>query len=163
MNDGLPDLLHLRTRVGRPRDSRAALSRSWHPDEKTFHGGNYARPHPEFYHNTSLKETRAPEHGDFDVIESVLPRAKQRGMRLICSCEDALDGVKGKCLIYPGIDIGIPTGGDSRKASPEDTYAATMAALKAGAWLILSRKYSEMKLANLSAAGRAVREFRKAG
>lgn len=133
-------------------------------DEKTFHGGNYARPHPEFYGDTSLKATRAPEHGDFDVIESVLPRAKQRGMRVICSCEDALDGVKEKCLIYPGIDIGIPTGGDSRKASPEDTYAATMAALKAGAHgLILSRKYSEMNLANLCAAGRAVREFRQAG
>lgn len=74
----------------------------------------------------------------------------------------ALDGVKGKCLIYPGIDIGIPAGKDSRKASPADTYAATMAALKAGAHgLILSRKYSEMNLANLSAAARAVRDFRK--
>ena len=51
-------------------------------DEKTFHGGNYATPHPEF---------------------------------------------------YPGIDIGIPTGTKSRKASPEDTCAAVAAALKAGA------------------------------
>jgi hypothetical protein len=43
-----------------------------------------------------------------------------------------------------------------------DTYAATLAALKAGAHgVILSRKYSEMRLANLSAAGRAVRETRK--
>ena len=30
-------------------------------DEKTFHGGNYATPHPEFYKNTALKQTRAPE------------------------------------------------------------------------------------------------------
>ncbi len=71
----------------------------------------------------------------------------------------ALAGVKGKCRILPGIDIGIPTGRDSRKASPEDTYAATTAALKAGAdGLILSRKYSEMRLANIAAAGKAVRE-----
>ncbi len=71
----------------------------------------------------------------------------------------ALAGVKGKCQVLPGIDIGIPTGNESRKASPDDTHAAVAAALRAGAdGLILSRKYSEMNLANLSAAGRAVRD-----
>jgi hypothetical protein len=69
----------------------------------------------------------------------------------------ALDGVGGKCHVLPGIDIGIPAGARSRKASPEDTYAAVAAALRAGAdGLVLSRKYSEMRLENLSAAGRAV-------
>ncbi len=72
----------------------------------------------------------------------------------------ALAGVRGRCRVYPGIDIGIPTGKSSRRASPEDTYAAAKAALQAGAdGLILSRKYSEMRVANLSAAGRAIREF----
>jgi hypothetical protein len=67
--------------------------------------------------------------------------------------------VAGKCRVLPGIDIGIPTGPDSRKASPEDTYAAVAAALKAGAdGVVLSRKYSEMRLENLAAAGRAVRD-----
>jgi len=62
--------------------------------------------------------------------------------------------------VLAGIDIGIPTSRQSRKASPEDTYAAVAAALKAGAdGVILSRKYSEMQLANLSAAGKAVREY----
>ena len=71
----------------------------------------------------------------------------------------ALAGVQGRCMVFPGIDIGIPTAKSSRKASPEDTYAAVAAALKAGAdGLILSRKYSEMLLANLAAAGRAVRD-----
>jgi len=74
----------------------------------------------------------------------------------------ALAGVQGKCMVLPGIDLGIPTGKNSRKASPEDTYAAVAAALKAGAdGLILSRKYSEMPLANLAAAGRAVRDGAK--
>jgi hypothetical protein len=74
----------------------------------------------------------------------------------------ALAGVQSKCSILPGIDIGIPTGRNSRKASPEDTYAAVAAALKAGAdGLILSRKYSEMQLANLTEAGRAFREAAK--
>ena len=73
----------------------------------------------------------------------------------------ALAGVQGKCRILPGIDIGIPVGKNSRKASPDDTHAATAAALKAGAHgVIFSRKYSEMQLANLEAAGRAVREFK---
>ncbi|NLH71490.1 MAG: hypothetical protein GX456_00385 [Verrucomicrobia bacterium] len=71
----------------------------------------------------------------------------------------ALTGVQGMCKVYPGIDIGIPTGKNSRKASPDDTYAAVAAALNAGAdGLILSRKYSEMPLVNLAAAGRAVRD-----
>lgn len=71
----------------------------------------------------------------------------------------ALAGVQGKCKVLPGIDIGIPTGRNSRKASAEDTYAAVAAALKAGAdGVILSRKYSEMLLANVSAAGKAVRD-----
>jgi hypothetical protein len=71
----------------------------------------------------------------------------------------ALAGVEGKCRILPGIDIGIPTGPRSRKASPDDTYAAVAAALKAEAdGLVLSRKYSEMRLDNLAAAGRAVKD-----
>jgi hypothetical protein len=71
----------------------------------------------------------------------------------------AIKGVEGKCKILPGIDIGIPTGPRSRKASPDDTYGAVSAALKAGAdGVILSRKYSEMRLANLAAAGKAVRD-----
>ena len=73
----------------------------------------------------------------------------------------ALAGVQGKCKILPGIDIDLPTGANSRKAAPDDTYAATAAGLKAGAdGLLYSRKYSEMRLANLAAAGRAVRDFK---
>ncbi|HXB06925.1 MAG TPA: hypothetical protein VNW04_07415 [Puia sp.] len=68
-------------------------------------------------------------------------------------------GVNGKCRILPGIDINIPTGEKSRKASPDDTYQAVMGAFKGDAdGVILSRKYSEMRLDNLAAAGRAVRE-----
>jgi hypothetical protein len=74
----------------------------------------------------------------------------------------ALDGVKGKCPILPGIDIGIPTGKNSHKQTPDDVYQATAAAYKAGAnGVILSRKYSEMKLEDIDAAGRAIREATK--
>ena len=57
-------------------------------DEKTFHGGNYATPHAEFYRNTVLNQTRAPEHGDLDIVAAVLPAAKKRRMRVFCSIED---------------------------------------------------------------------------
>jgi hypothetical protein len=72
----------------------------------------------------------------------------------------SLEGVKGQCKIYPGIDIDIPTNKGEKETSPEDVHAATLAALKAGAeGVVFSRKYSEMRLANLSGGGAAVREF----
>jgi hypothetical protein len=89
-------------------------------DEKRFHGGNYATPHPQFYRNTVLKDTRAPDHGDLDIVATVLPAAKKRGMRLFCSIEDVfrgdVPGVKevvevdlqgrrggGLCLCHPDV------------------------------------------------------------
>jgi len=90
---------------------------------------------------------------------SELPKAGLSPDYVERETQRAIAGVKGKCRMLPGIDIGIPTGRNSRKASPEDTYAAVAAALKAGAdGVILSRKYSEMELANLSGAGKAVRD-----
>src|SRR3954470_12509779 len=31
-----------------------------------FHGGNFATPHAKFYERTTLKQTKAPDHGDYD-------------------------------------------------------------------------------------------------
>jgi len=53
-----------------------------------FHGGNFATPHPRFYANTVLKQMRAPDHGDLDILAEVIPAAKKRGMRVICWLED---------------------------------------------------------------------------
>jgi hypothetical protein len=70
--------------------------------------------------------------------------------------------VNGQCKIYPGIDIDIPTEKNEKKTTPDDVYAATTEALKAGAdGVIFSRKYSEMRLANLAGGGKAVRDFSK--
>jgi hypothetical protein len=73
----------------------------------------------------------------------------------------ALDGVAGtKTLIWPGIDIDIPTEPANSKCTPRSVGEAVRAALRAGAsGIILSRKYSEMRLANLSGAGDAIREW----
>ncbi len=72
----------------------------------------------------------------------------------------AREGLAGaKTQLWPGIDIDIPTGQASSKSTPEGTRDAVRAALRAGAdGVLLSRKYSEMKLGNLRGAGLAIRE-----
>src|SRR5262245_9375676 len=57
-------------------------------DTATFRGGNYATPHPQYYKNTSLTPERAPDHPNYDVLADVLPRAHQRGMKVIAWFED---------------------------------------------------------------------------
>src|SRR6476660_686930 len=49
-------------------------------DTGTFHGGSYTNVHPQYYKDTVLKDFRAPEFGNFDVLEAVLPAARKRGM-----------------------------------------------------------------------------------
>jgi hypothetical protein len=77
----------------------------------------------------------------------------------------AVAGVRDSATkIWPGIEIDIPTGEKEKKTTPEDVYAAVKATFEAGAHgIILSRKYSEMRLDNLRAAGRAIREVSKRG
>ncbi len=57
-------------------------------DSDTFHGGSYAAIHEKYYANTPLKNLRAPDLGTYDVLESVLPAARKRGMKNIAWFED---------------------------------------------------------------------------
>ena len=74
----------------------------------------------------------------------------------------ALEGVAGtKTQIWPGLDIDIPTEENNSKRTPQSVKDTVTAAFRAGApGIILSRKYSEMKLTNLSGAGDAIRELK---
>lgn len=74
----------------------------------------------------------------------------------------ALAGVAGsKTQIWAGIDVDIPTEPANSKRTPQSVKEAVMAALRAGApGVILSRKYSEMRLADLGGAGEAIRELK---
>jgi len=76
----------------------------------------------------------------------------------------AMDGAAGtKTLIWPGIDIDIPTNANHSKCTPQGTKDAVAAAFRAGVpGVVLSRKYSEMRLANLSGAGEAIKELKLA-
>jgi hypothetical protein len=57
-------------------------------DTDTFKGGSYTRTHPEYYRDTVLKDFRATDLGEFDVLASVLPLARKRGTKTICWFED---------------------------------------------------------------------------
>ncbi|MEP6493538.1 MAG: hypothetical protein ABJF01_12715 [bacterium] len=62
--------------------------------------------------------------------------------------------------IWPGIDVDIPTAATSKKTTPDDVYQSVKAAFEGGAHgVLLSRKYSEMRLDNIRGAGRAIREL----
>src|SRR5689334_3107685 len=57
-------------------------------DTATFKGGSYTRVHPQYYKDTVIQNFRAPDFGDYDVLEAVLPEARKRGMKTVCWFED---------------------------------------------------------------------------
>jgi hypothetical protein len=88
-----------------------------------------------------------------------LPTAGLSSNYVLRETRRAVAGVRGTTKIWPGIEIDIPTGEKEKKTTPEDVYEAVKATFDGGAHgIILSRKYSEMRLDNLRAAGRAIRE-----
>ncbi len=102
---------------------------------------------------------------------SELPRAGFSAEYVARETKRALEGVDGRCEIWPGIDIDIPSGRgmtldisdgtegtpDGRDESPKDVEGAVVAAFEAGAQgVVLSRKYSEMRLKNLEGVGSAL-------
>ena len=63
-------------------------------------------------------------------------------------------------LLWPGIDIDIPTAKGNIKCTPDGVKDAVLAAFHGGSdGVLLSRKYSEMRLENLKGAGAAIREL----
>ena len=57
-------------------------------DVNSFHGGNYATPHPQYYKDTVIRPEHAPDHGNLDILAEVLPAAKRRGMKVVAWMED---------------------------------------------------------------------------
>jgi len=98
------------------------------------------------------------KEGSYDQI----PRTGLSPDYVLHETKRAREGVANtNTLIWPGIDIDIPTEPSNSKCTQQSVKAAVLAALRAGApGVILSRKYSEMRLANLSGAGDAVREWK---
>ncbi len=65
----------------------------------------------------------------------------------------------GKAKVYPGIGFDVPWNGQHYPSDPEKVYQAVLKGFEAGAdGILISREYDEMRLANLKAVGRAVRQ-----
>jgi hypothetical protein len=71
----------------------------------------------------------------------------------------AIAGSQGEVKIYPGLDIDVPTEATDHRTKPDDVRQAIHGAFGAGAnGVVLSTRYEEMWLANLTAAGDTLRE-----
>lgn len=57
-------------------------------DTATFHGGDYASVHPQYYRDSVFRDFRAPDVGNFDILGDVAPKAKARGIKSYCWFED---------------------------------------------------------------------------
>jgi len=103
-------------------------------------------------------------YGDGEPAYDAVRTAGLKGDYVLRETRRAVGAVTaGKTRILPGIDIDIPTAAGESKSTPGDVKAAVRQAFEGGAdGVILSRKYSEMRLANLAAAGEGVREFGRA-
>jgi hypothetical protein len=72
--------------------------------------------------------------------------------------------VAGRAKIYSGIGIDIPANNKTFPSNPEGVYEAVRKAFEAGAsGVLISREYDEMRIPNLKAVGKAVRDLPKAG
>jgi len=68
----------------------------------------------------------------------------------------------GRTKIYPGIGFDVPWGSNHVEADPEKVYECVVKAFEAGAdGIVVSREYEEMRVPNLKAVGRAVRNIVK--
>jgi hypothetical protein len=67
---------------------------------------------------------------------------------------------EGKTRIYTGIGFDVPWGNRHLDADPEVVYQCVRKAFEAGAnGIVVSREYEEMRVPNLRAVGRAIREL----
>ena len=115
---------------------------------------------------TNGRETVALDYEAYPAMaEKKMAEIPQTGLssdyvfREALRAREALDEAGAKTQLWPGIDIDIPTAADHSKSTPNGTRDAVLAAFRAGSdGVLLSRKYSEMKLANLRGAGTAIRE-----
>ena len=54
-------------------------------DQDQYRGGSFATMHPQYYKDVGVNplDLRAPDHGDFDLFEAVIPEARKRGIKIV--------------------------------------------------------------------------------
>jgi hypothetical protein len=67
---------------------------------------------------------------------------------------------EGKTKIYTGIGFDVPWGNTHLDADPEEVYQTVLKSFDAGAaGIVVSREYEEMRVPNLRAVGRAIKDL----
>lgn len=75
---------------GRAEPGRAFPDHGVREHEPDWRGGNYAKIHPEYYANTILGPAGgAPEYPGWDMLETVIPEAKRRGMKSFAMIDES--------------------------------------------------------------------------
>lgn len=98
-------------------------------DTATFHGGNFATPHPQYYKDTALTPEKAPDlspeqilavtHDVMQYHDRPLGELAASGLGadyVLRETRRAIAGAGPTLKIWPGIDIDIPTAATSKKA-----------------------------------------------
>jgi hypothetical protein len=57
---------------------------------------------PQYYRNTVIQDTKAPDHRNVDILELVLPSAKKRGVKVFTWSEDVLESCRTQRRKNPG-------------------------------------------------------------
>jgi hypothetical protein len=104
-------------------------------DTDTFHGGNYATPHPQYYRNTALVPEKAPDHPGYDVLADVIPKARARNMKVVAWFEDVLRYTSA--ISAPGFDKAR----EVVLAGPESDFACSRNPNTRQFWLGLVEDY----------------------
>jgi hypothetical protein len=69
---------------------------------------------------------------------------------------------EGRTKIYTGVGFDVPWGSRTYPSDPENVYQAVLKSFEAGAdGIVVSREYEEMRVPNLKAVGRAIRDLEK--
>ena len=144
---------------GLPDTDFDALFTTDKPVVFAFHG------YPWLIHRLTYKRSN---HDNFHVrgykdegTHAQIPKTGLSADYVYREAKRAREGLAGaKTQLWPGIDVDVPTATEHSKCTPDGVRDAVLAAFHGGAdGVILSRKYSEMKLANLAGAGQAIQEL----
>jgi len=82
------DFTYGRGLAGRQIPGHRSPSRETGIRRKLFPRGKLRHAASGIVANTILKKHVAPDHGASDILQMVLPEAKKRGLKVLCSCED---------------------------------------------------------------------------
>jgi hypothetical protein len=117
---------------------------------------------PILYHDIAGPRTRSMYDTN---VEPKLDELNSKGLGpdyVYRETKRCVQSVEGRTKIYAGIGIDIPGNNQTFSSNPEGVYQATRKAFEAGAaGVLISREYDEMRMPNLRAVGRAVKDLPK--